>query len=164
MICHAAPKANWTHFKDAPRMRHGINPLTGGPQSFYFPDDHPTMPGWFKGMEQILRERSLWPETGLLAGCPGKCPPDRDNCCCRSILFNQPDFVSQKSQLQEFIESRGHLCDFYPKYHCELNFIEQYWGATKLRFRKAGQGATIEEMKKKVLNCLDDIPLDQIRR
>ena len=60
--------------------------------------------------------------------CPGsKCPPDRNNCCCWTILFNQPDFVSQKSELQELIEQHGHLCDFYPKYHCELNFIEQYW-------------------------------------
>ena len=34
--------------------------------------------------------------------------------------------MSQKLLLQERIKSRGHLCDFYPKYHCELNFIEQY--------------------------------------
>jgi len=38
-------------------MRHGIHPLTGEPQPLYFSDDHPTMPGWFKGMEQIIRER-----------------------------------------------------------------------------------------------------------
>ena len=117
-------------------------------------------------MQQILQEHGLWPEAGLPAECPGfKCLPDRtqNNCCCCSILFNQPDFVSQKSQLQELIESHGHLCDFYPKYHCELNFIEQYWGAAKHRFCTAGRSATIEEMKGKVLTCLDDIPLDQIR-
>jgi hypothetical protein len=81
-----------------------------------------------------------------------------------TILFNQPDFVSQKSELQEFVERCGHLCDFYPKYHCELNFIEQYWGAAKLHFRTAGQGATLDAMKKKVLDCLDDIPVNQICR
>ena len=116
-------------------------------------------------MEQILQEHGLWPETGLIAECPGfKCPPDGENCCCCSTLFNQPDFVSQKSQLQELIERCDHLCDFYPKYHCELNFIEQYWGAAKLCFHTAGQGATIQEMKKKVLDCLDDNPLDQIHQ
>ena len=160
IICHAAPRANWTHTKGASRMRSGINPLTGMYQSLYFDDHHPTMPGWFKGMEQIIKERGLWPETGLLAECPGsKCPPDRDNCCCRTLLFNQPDFVSQKSQLQEFIESHHHLCDLYPKYHCELNFIEQYWCVAKHRFQTAGRGATFDEMEKKVLATLDDIPL-----
>ena len=51
IICLADLKAGWAPFKDAPRMCHGTNPQTGEPQSFYFPDDHHTMPGWFKGME-----------------------------------------------------------------------------------------------------------------
>ena len=151
-------------------MRAGVNPLTNEPQPFYFPDDHPTMPGWFKGMEEIIRERGLWPEDGLPAECPGfKCPvpeaPDGEaSCCCRRVLFNQDDFVSQKPQLQELIESRKHLCDFYPKYHCELNFIEQYWGAAKLRFRVAGRAKTLDQMEKVMIKCLDDVPLNQIRR
>jgi len=62
-------------------------------------------------------------------------------------LFLQPDFVSQKSELKELIESRGHLCDFYPKYHCELNFIEQYWGAAKMRFCSAGRVKNLVEME-----------------
>ena len=148
MTCHTAPREDWTCSKDGPRMHQGVNPLTGEDQSFYFDENHPTMKGWFKGMEQIIRERGLWPETGLLADCPGKCPPDRENCCCCTLLFNQPDFVSQKSELQELVEKQGHLCDFYPKYHCEMNFIEQYWGAAKLCFHTAGQGATLEEIKK----------------
>jgi hypothetical protein len=167
IICHAGPREKWAHSKGAPRMCEGINPLTGGGQSLYFAQEHPTMPGWFKGMEEIIRERGLWPVAGLLADCPGqgsgpRCPPDRNDCCCRKLLYNQPDFVSQKSELQEFVEKRGHLCDFYPKYHCELNFIEQYWGAAKLHFRTAGRGATIEDMKKKVLTSLDGIPIEKI--
>jgi hypothetical protein len=116
MTCYAAPREGWAHSKGAAKMCPGINPLTGEHQSFYFPENHPTMKGWFKGMEEIIREHGLWPETGLLADCRKKCPPDRDNCCCCTILFNQPDFVSQKSELQEFVERCGHLCDFYPKY------------------------------------------------
>jgi hypothetical protein len=129
-------------------MRNGTLP-NGDPQSFYFPKEHPSMPGWFKGMEVIIRERGLWPEgvDDFLAQCSNfRCDPDRTDCCCRRILFLQPDFISQKSQLQELVESRGHLCDFYPKYHCELNFIEQYWGAAKLRFHMAGRAATINEI------------------
>jgi hypothetical protein len=119
----AAPKKGWTHHAGGPRMRCGRLP-NGDPQSFYFPDDHPSMPGWFKGMEQIIKERGLWPAEGLNAQCPNfHCPPGQTDCCCRRLLFSQPDFVDQKSQLQELIESRGHLCDFYPKYHCELNLL-----------------------------------------
>lgn len=145
-------------------MRNGILP-TGESQSFYFPDSHPSMPGWFKGMEQILRERGLWPEEGLPAQCPEfKCPPNRVDCCCRRALFTQPDFANQRSQLQELIERHGHLCDFYPKYHCELNFIEQYWGAAKARYRVAPRAKTLREMEAIVKECLDSVPLQQIRR
>jgi hypothetical protein len=45
-----------------------------------------------------------------------------------------------------------------------LNFIEQYWGAAKLCYHVAGRARTLEAMEKKVLESLDDIPLEQIRR
>jgi hypothetical protein len=147
-------------------MRPGIlSESSGSVQSFYYPDDHPTMPRWFKGMEQIIRERGLWPDGGLRAQCRDfKCPPMRTDCCCRRLLFMQPDFIKQKSQLEEVIEARGHLCDFYPKYHCELNFIEQYWGAAKQRFRSKERAATIRDMEQVVVECLDSVPLSQIQR
>jgi hypothetical protein len=36
--------------------------LNGETQAFYYDDDDPTMPGWFKWMEQIIKERQpiLW--------------------------------------------------------------------------------------------------------
>jgi hypothetical protein len=157
------PKYGWTHHKDGPRMRATVLP-NGDTQDFYFADDHPQFSGYFKGMEQIIRERGLWPASGtLLAQCEGfKCEAGQTNCCCRRLLFNQPDFINQKSQLEELITLRGHICDFYPKYHCELNFIEQYWGAVKFRYRSfCNKPTTIEEMEKRVLECLS---LLQIRR
>jgi hypothetical protein len=109
-------------------------------------------------MEQILKEHNLW-KDGLLAQCPGfKCQTGVADCCCRRILFNQPDFANQKSALEELIESRGHICDFYPKYHCELNFIEMYWGAVKFRYRKSPRTSKMEEMRTNVKRCLDDVP------
>ena len=123
------------------------------------------MAGWFKGMETIIREWSLWPVGGLLAQCEGfKCEAGRTDCCCRRLLFCQPDFCAQKSHLEEFITSRGHICDFYPKFHCELNFIEQYWGAAKFRYRSTARTSDIDAMQRNVLACLDDVPLLQIRR
>ncbi len=145
-------------------MHDGVNPLTCEPQSFYFPDNHPNYLGWFKGMEQIIHERGLWPEAGLPADCTGRkhAKEGQTTCCCHHLLYSQPDFTSQKPLLQEYIKSCGHLCDFYPKYHCELNFIEQYWGAAKLQFCVAGHAKTLSEMEMKMLGCLDDVPLEQI--
>jgi hypothetical protein len=123
------------------------------------------MSGWFKGMEVIIREWGLWPEGGLAAQCPEfHCPRGRTDCCCRRVLFSQPDFTAQKSQLQELIELRGHVCDFYPKYHCELNFIEQYWGAAKFRYRASPRPTTAAAMEELVKDSLDEVPLLQIRR
>ena len=157
------PSKGWTHRKGGADMRNGS--FNGENQSFYYPEDHPTMPTWFKGMENIIKERGLWPNEGLNAQCEGfKCEPGQTDCCCRRLLFTQPDFTSQKSQLEEFVTSRGHICDFYPKYHCELNFIEQYWGASKYRYRSTTRTTNIAEMEKNVLASLDDIPLLQIRR
>jgi hypothetical protein len=167
------PKDGWTHHKDGPKMRSTtftefhppmVLPVTVT-QELYYPDSHPTMPGWFKGMEVIIKERGLWPNGGLNAQCEGfKCVPGETACCCRRVLFCQPDFCLQKSALEEYICMRGHICDFYPKYHCELNFIEQYWGAVKFRYRSTSRTSDIKAMEDNVVACLDDIPILQIRR
>jgi hypothetical protein len=163
------PKTNkaWTPVKNGPRMRHGTFGADKVSQDFYFPDDHPTMPGWFKGMEQIIQEHGLWPSNGqsLLAQYTGfKCEVGKTDCCCHRLLFCQPNFVAQKSQLQEQIVSRGHICDFYPKFHCELNFIEQYWGAVKYRYWSTAKTTDMEAMELNVTGCLDDVLLLQIQR
>ncbi|KIJ35041.1 hypothetical protein M422DRAFT_262785 [Sphaerobolus stellatus SS14] len=76
------PCQGWTHHKDSEKMHDGVLP-DGRPQPFCFPDDHPTMPRWFKGMEVIIQECRLWPAAGLNAQCPGfKCEPGRMDCCC----------------------------------------------------------------------------------
>lgn len=133
------PKNGWTHHKGGPQMCNGVNPLDSMPQAFYFPPDHSTMPSWFKGMEQILIERSLWPADGLHTSCLNfKCPDNTTACCCHCILFQQPDFVAQQLQLEEFIVLRSYLYDFYLKYHCKTNFLEQYWGASKCQYCVSG--------------------------
>ena len=115
-------------------------------------------------MEIIIRERRLWPQKELNAQCEGfKCVAGKKNCCCRRLLFTQPDFENQKSHLEEFITSRGHICDFYPKYHCKLNFIKQYWGAAKLIYRSTPKTKDMKEMEENVKISLDDVPIVQIQ-
>jgi hypothetical protein len=64
--------------------------------------------------------------------------------------------------LEELMTLRGHICDFYPKYHCELNFIEQYWGTAKFRYRSTPKTSDINEMERNVIACLEEIPQLQI--
>lgn len=132
--------------------------------TLYYPDDHPEMPRWFKDMKAILQECGLYPPGGMNAMCEGfKCPLGHSDCCYHRTLFNQPDFITQKSHLQEFIESCGHICDFYLKYHPELNLIEQYWGTAKALYRSTCKTSTIAEMEANVQQCLNDVPLLKIQ-
>jgi hypothetical protein len=145
-------------------MRNGTLP-NGSEQDLYFPDDHPTCPGYFKGMSNILAERGFTEEAKLNSQCPNfKCADPNTSCCCRRILFNQPDFQSQKAALIELVESHGHIAFFYPKFHCETNFIEQNWGASKYRYRILPLTENIEQMEQNVKECLDAVPLAQMRR
>ena len=75
-------------------------------------------------MKIILEERGLWPvDQDLKAQCPNfQCPQGLSNCCASQLLFSQPDFANQKSELEEIAESHGHSVIYYPKFHCELNF------------------------------------------
>ena len=95
--------------------------LENTPQSFYFPNDH-SQAGLFKGMHIIIQEciehgACLPDPTKLLVQClKFKCASGQTNCCCRQILFNQPDFVVQKSKLEELVELHGHQMIFYPNF------------------------------------------------
>jgi hypothetical protein len=48
----------------------------------------------------------------------------------------QRDFQEQKGKLEEEIMKFNHEVIFYPKFHCELNFIEPYWCAAKYYARE----------------------------
>ncbi|KZT63198.1 hypothetical protein DAEQUDRAFT_747909 [Daedalea quercina L-15889] len=58
------PLQTWVP-KGGAHMRPGQLP-NGLLQHFYFPDDYPQYPGWFKGMEMIIQEHGLWPDDGWL--------------------------------------------------------------------------------------------------
>lgn len=130
-------------------------------QLMIFPLDHPTYPNEAKGIKHVLAERGLLP-NGLRGKCKEKCGVEATSCCCKRILELQPDFRAQKSLVQEVIEEAGNLCIFLQKYHCELNFIEFFWGAVKSVLR-ANCDYTFETLKSNMPLALRSVPIQTIR-
>jgi hypothetical protein len=135
----------------------------GSPQSLYFASG--PQAGLFKGMTVLLTERGLHEEAKLNAQCQKfKCPTGNKNCCQRRVLYNQPDFVQAKSLLEELCESRGYTVLFLPKFHCELNFIEQCWGFAKRLYRKFPASSKEADLESNVLLALESVPLESMRK
>jgi transposase len=100
-----------------------------------YPADHAKYPNQPKGITAVLIERNLY-QAWLRGKCEKKCNQDVVACCNKHIMKLQPDFLKQKSLVQETMEGLGHLCLFLPKFHCKLNFIEFFWGAVKRYLHK----------------------------
>lgn len=141
----------------------------GTPQPLYFPPGH-TRAGVFKGMAVILEEHGFVNMSQLRAECKGfKCAPILEpgqvqNCCCRRILYNQPDFVDIPSVLETRCKYLGVSVLFLPKFHCELNFIEQCWGYAKRVYRLCPESSREDQLEKNALDSLECIPLDTMRK
>ena len=67
-----------------------------------------------------------------------------------------PDFSSQKTILEEVVHSRGHICLFFPKYHCEINPIERNWSHGKRVARQYVNGSIVK-LREVVLSSLDSV-------
>ena len=104
-----------------------------------------------RGMKSLLIERGLWPQQGLT----------RDQ--ARNVLSSQPDFMEQREWLDETVTSAGFLIDFYPKYHCEFNFIEMFWGAAK-SFVRSRCNYDFNHLVQVVPVALNSVSLAKIRR
>ncbi|RPA88966.1 hypothetical protein L873DRAFT_1723843, partial [Choiromyces venosus 120613-1] len=53
-------------------------------------------------------------------------------CCTQALQSFQPDFQVQKGELEETLEAAAYLVIIYPIFHCQLNFMEYFWGRAKL--------------------------------
>ena len=130
----------------------------GSPQSFY------NDVGIFKGMSKILNEHALTEEAKLKAECKGfKCEKDVMNCCQWWVLYSQPDFIDQESALEITCKTKGFEVIFLPKFHCELNFIEQCWGHTKRVYRQYPPSLKEEDLEKNMLSALESVPMVTMR-
>lgn len=129
-------------------------------QEMSFPPDHPQFLNQPKGMKQVLLKRGLW-RARLTMKCEGGC--EHDDCCVKRILELQPDFQEQKSLVQEVIEAAGHLCIFLPKFHCEINFIEYFWGAVK-KYLRDHCDYTFGTLKENIPKAMESISVQLIRK
>jgi hypothetical protein len=135
----------------------------GRTQPLYFPAGRQHA-GKFKGMAEILWERG-YNVSKLKAQCPKfRCPEGATRCCCRRTLFNEPDFINVPSLLEEHCHARGFKHMILPKFHCELNFIEQCWGYAKRLYRLYPPTKKDEQMEANVHKALDSIPIECMRR
>lgn len=107
--------------------------------------------GQKKGLKSILMERGLLTKNHItqkeMVG----------------ILSQQPDFVEQKEWLSEEVVKTGHLIDYFPKFHCELNCIERVWGYSK-RIVRGECDYTIESLRLNVPKAINSIPPDTMKR
>jgi hypothetical protein len=137
-------------------------------QSMIYPENH-KLKGKPKGIKQVLMERKLWPDKGIrlmCEQCSGKqdgVDPERSDCCARRIMSVQPDFCEQKSILEEAVIEANHIFERYPKFHCECNFIERYWGFVKRETRWICS-YNFSELLIQVPDVLISVPVTTIRK
>lgn len=156
-------KPDGTHEKIKIRMGDTHLP-NGDRQQLYFPDGHPRA-GIFKGMAILLEEHGFGDMSKVRAECKGfKCKPGNKECCCRRILYEQPDFAHVDSLLQTICSARGVQVLFLPKFHCELNFIEQCWGRAKSVYRTYPESSREDQLEENTMSALESIPISMMRK
>ena len=110
-----------------------------------------------KGLKQVLQERGLWKE--------GHIKKDMIK-----ILEQQQDFKDDESitqiRLIAFKYNKYSLVIHFPKFHCELNGIENVWMDTKNQYRKQQdfKNKKDQQIIQIINELMDGIPLDRIRK
>ena len=123
-----------------PRMRDTM--WAGKVQRMVYDDGTP------KGMKQVLEERGI--NTARMVA--------ED---IRTVLSWHDDFRNEKTIVEHYLNGRGHLAMFIPKFHCELNPIERVWGQAKVYSRKHSN-FTLARLRQIVDPALDSVSTDLI--
>jgi len=61
---------------------------------------------------------------------------------------------AQQGRLEEEVHIRNRSVIFYPKFHCELNFIERFWCGAKFYARENCQ-YSLDGLQKTIPTALD---------
>ncbi|KAG0696145.1 hypothetical protein DFH29DRAFT_984723 [Suillus ampliporus] len=101
----------------------------GAPQEFYWPEGYENA-GMFKGMVTILTKCGF-NVSKLKAVSKFRVCSWGNQLMVLLYPLLSAGFHNVKSQLETTCKARGFQVIFLPKFHCELNFIEQCWGYAK---------------------------------
>jgi hypothetical protein len=127
-----------------------------------------------KGMKQIAWERGLHkPESE--GKMHGDAIPEDDEGTDRSLSFkyvlsNCWDFAHEKTALQEYVESRGHILRMCVKGHPELAGagVEYSWGKAKQKFRRDVNDRVAAHLHQNIVSCFSRLekflPLSRVRK
>ena len=66
--------------------------------------------------------------------------------------------------LETIAQAQGFQILFLPKFHCELNFIEQCWGYAKRVYRLNPPSSREDHLEKNALASLEAVPLKSMRK
>ena len=80
-----------------------------------------------------------------------------------TALNNCEDFKNQKRWIFEVSSKAGHLCDFFPKFHPEFNWIERFWGNCKAYARRKCDNTFIS-LVKTLPEALDSVGVSTMRK
>ncbi|CAG8516857.1 3182_t:CDS:2, partial [Dentiscutata heterogama] len=83
-------------------------------------------------------------------------------CQCHGVT-TPPDFCEQQSILEEALIKAGHIFERYPKFYCECNFIERYWGFLKRELR-ASCSYNYNDLLRRIPEVLNSVPTSTIRK
>ncbi len=121
-------------------------------QEMAYSIDHidPNIAGKAKGVKSVLQERGLW-HNGLKLDT------------ARKVLAQQKAFLQQKSIVEELVGEYDHHAMFLPKFHCEFNFIEIYWGALKY-YCRSNCDYSFAALRLTVDEAMESVSLATIRR
>ena len=106
--------------------------------------------GTAKGLRMVLMERGV----------------DVNNMTREDMILEisqHEDFINEKPTVAAYLTSRGHICLFIPKYHCELNPIERVWGHAK-KYTRAYCNYSITGLRKTMVPALETVNVDLIRK
>jgi len=109
-----------------------------------------------KGIRQVLLERGVDVRGMTLTN-----KIDEKN--LKKVLASHEDFLNEKTLLEQLIESRGHLVRYLPKFHPELNPIENVWAVVKKYLRTHCQ-FNIQSLRENIPKALESVDVETIRR